>query len=220
MSMSSLFIVVVDDQALFRVNLVAELARHYAGEAEVRGVASAEEVLALARTPDVVLLDLQLQGSGVEGPRAVRLLAETGVRVLVVSGVRSAEMLAAVQRAGAHGYVCKDLADTDDLILAIEDVRRGSTHVQPALQQSIGAAARKMLSPRQQQVLRLEALGRTAGQIASELGLAERGVRRNIEAVLVVYPEFAKQNDRVRLALRLGLVTPWEVYERPALGGH
>ncbi len=67
-------------------------------------------------------------------------------------------------------------------------------------------------SPRQQEVLQLEALGRTTRQIARALNLSEAGVRRHVERIIEIHPDCAKQADRVRLAVELGLVSPWEKY--------
>ena len=75
--------------------------------------------------------------------------------------------------------------------------------------------ARRQLTPRQQEVLRLEALGRTIRQIARVLGLSEAGVRRHIEHIVQIHPDCAKQANRVRLAVELGLISPWEDFQPP-----
>ncbi len=90
------------------------------------------------------------------------------------------------------------------------------TFVDPALLARLGADARKRLTARQQDVLRWEALGLKLGQIALALDppLTEAGVRRHIERIVELHPDCAKQADRVRLAIDLGLVTPWDVSQR------
>jgi DNA-binding CsgD family transcriptional regulator len=99
------------------------------------------------------------------------------------------------------------------LAAAIGQVLDGGQFFDPELTVRIGAAARRHLTPRQQDVLRLEALGRTFRQIARALGLSEAGVRRHIEHIVEIHPDYAKQADRVRLAIELGLVSPWENYQ-------
>lgn len=208
----------VEDQAFTRELTVERLHAHYGPGSTVDGYARVEDLLECDRQYDVIVLDLQLRGGGLEGPAAIRALTQRGDRVLVLSGVRSAEALEQTQVAGAWGFVSKDLAETTDVAAAIDDVRAGNNHVQAALLDDIGGMERKRLTARQQQVLRLEALGRTILQIAHGLDppLTEAGVKRHLEHIKEVYPECAKQADRVRLALALGLVTPWEVYQGPA----
>ena len=208
----------VEDQAFTRELTVERLQSHYGDDsAVVDGYSRVEDLLESGERYDVVLLDLQLRGGGIEGTAAIRALTHSGERVLVLSGVRSAEALEQTQVAGAWGFVSKDLAETVDVAAAIDDVLAGKNHVQAALLDDIGATERKRLTTRQQQVLRLEALGRTFGQIARGLdpALTEAGVKRHLEHIKEVYPECGKQADRVRLALALGLVSPWEVYQPP-----
>ena len=67
-------------------------------------------------------------------------------------------------------------------------------------------------------MLRLEALGCKVPQIAIAIDppLTSAGVRRHIERIVEIHPDCAKQADRVRLAINLGLVTPWELSRRHA----
>jgi DNA-binding NarL/FixJ family response regulator len=138
-------------------------------------------------------------------------------RVLVFSGLASGEALERAQAAGASGFVSKDTADAETLMAGIDAVVAGSSFVDPALLERVGATARKQLTRRQQEVLRLEALGCKLQQIARALDppLTEAGVRRHIERIVKIHPDCAKQADRVRLAIQLGLVSPWELYGRP-----
>ena len=206
---------VVEDQEFTRMLTVERLQAVGGTRARVRGFPSVEELLAAGDPGDVVVLDLQLEGGGIEGDAAVVRLAGGGVPVLVLSGLHSTETLERVKAAGARGFVGKDSAGINDLVAAIADVIAGQDHFDPRIGKQ--AVTRKTLTPRQQEVLRLEALGLKAAQIARALEprLTVPGVRRHIEAVIEVYPECTKQADRVRLAVQLGLVTPWEVHGRP-----
>jgi DNA-binding NarL/FixJ family response regulator len=107
------------------------------------------------------------------------------------------------------------------VVFAIDEVLAGRDYVDPKLLARVGVAARKKLSLRQQEVLRLEALGLNIGQIARRLDppLAEAGVKRHIEHIKEIYPECGKQTERARLAIRLGLVTPWELPPGTLAGG-
>lgn len=204
----------VEDQAFTRLLAVERLQAAAGPDGRVRGFDSVEDLLAAGDRADVVVLDLQLEGGGVEGTAAVGLVCGSGRPVLVLSGLHSAEALERAQRAGAAGYVGKDTSSMEEVVYAIGEVLAGRSYVDPRLLARVGEAARKKLTARQQEVLRLEALGRTVGQIAREIELTEAGVRRHVEHLVEVYPECRKQTDRVRLALALGLVSPWEVYQR------
>ncbi len=210
-------VAVVEDQLFTRTLTVERLQQHFNGHVEVVGFERVEDLLAHRSRFDVIVLDLQLDAGGLEGVAAIRLLVGRGDRVLVFSGLRSAEVLERTRAAGASGFVSKDTADLTTLTSAIATVGSGGTYVDGALLDKIGATARKQLTTRQQEVLRLEALGRTMAQIARGLDppLTDAGVRRHIERIVELYPDCAKQADRVRLAIHLGLISPWEVYRRP-----
>jgi DNA-binding NarL/FixJ family response regulator len=209
---------VVEDQALVRALMVERLAVQYGGRTRVRGYASVAELLLAGDPADLVLLDLQLEGASLEGPAAVRACVGAGMAVLVLSGLHTAEALDGALAAGAGGFMTKDVTDVAQIAAGIERVLTGERFVDPLLRERIDSAARRMLTARQREVLRLEALGRTVTQIAGELGLKERGVRDHLEAIVKVHPDCAKQADRVRLAARLGLVTSWETYRSAADG--
>jgi DNA-binding NarL/FixJ family response regulator len=212
---------VVEDEQLTRSLITERLQAALGPGAGVRGFANVEELVAAGDPGDVVLLDLRLKGGGLEGSEAIEFLARRGLRILVLSSLDSAEALERAHAAGARGYVTKDAPTIDNVLSAIAEVTAGRDYVDPLLRDRVGASARKRLTPRQQEVLRLEALGRTFGQIARGLDppLSEAGVRRHIEHIVAIYPEYASKPERVRLAIRLGLASPWEVYRRPKRRG-
>jgi two-component system response regulator DesR len=204
---------IVEDQQ-FTLDLEVERLQAQAGpEALVRGFPSVEELIAANQAVDVVVLDLGLNTGGVEGAAAIEILTARGCCVLVLSGSNSAEVIERAHAAGARGFLGKDTADIDDLVAGIAEVLAGGHYIDPKLLERVGASARKKLSLRQQEVLRLEALGLNVGQIARTVDppLAEAGVKRHLERIKEIYPECTKQTERARLAIRLGLVTPWEL---------
>jgi two-component system response regulator DesR len=206
----------VEDQRFTREVTIDLLRTRARGDYEVAGFATVEELLASSASDfDLVVLDLHLRGGELQGRDAVEVVAER-TKVLVFSGLESGEALERAQLAGALGYVSKDTAEAETLIDAVETVLSGATFVDPALLARLGARARKRLTLRQQEVLRLEALGLKLPQIALALEppLKEAGVRRHIERIVEIHPDCAKQADRVRLAINLGLVTPWELSQR------
>jgi two-component system response regulator DesR len=207
---------VVEDMLFTLETTLNILTAHFGSTREVLGFRTAEELLgADPQRFGVVVLDLQLKEGSLQGRDAVALIAQR-TKVLVFSGLASGEALARAQAAGAMGYVGKDTARAQTLIEAVETVLGGGTFIDPELQAKIGASARKQLTERQQQVLRLEALGCKLAQIAMALDppLSVAGVRRHIDRIVEIHPDCAKQADRVRLAVELGLVTPWETSHR------
>jgi DNA-binding NarL/FixJ family response regulator len=203
---------VVEDQTLTRETTVERLGVRFGADVPVQGYANVEQLLASGMDFDVVVLDLHLRGGGAENADAVRLVAKSS-KVVVLSGHESAEAVQRAVAAGASGYVSKESTDSiGTLATAIAHILDGKPYFDPELQDRMGAAARRQLSPRQQEVLQLEALGRTTRQIARALNLSEAGVRRHVERIIEIHPDCAKQADRVRLAVELGLVSPWEKY--------
>jgi DNA-binding NarL/FixJ family response regulator len=204
---------VVEDQALTRDLILRRLRIHYGGTGTVTGFETVEQLAAADQEFDVVVLDLQLRGGRAENADAVLAVARIS-QVVVFSGQESAEAVQRARAAGARGYVGKESEDAFGLLAAaISAVLDGGQYFDADLASRIGAAARRHLTPRQQEALRLEALGRTIRQIARTLGLSEAGVRRHIEHIVEIHPGCAKQADRVRLAIALGLVSPWEDYQ-------
>jgi DNA-binding NarL/FixJ family response regulator len=212
----SVRLAIVEDQLFTREITVGLLRERYGAGADAFGFATVEELLEHEGGRfDLVVLDLQLREGGLQDKDAVHKVAQIAP-VLVFSSLESGEALQRAHEAGAMGYVSKDTASPQALIDGIDAVLAGQPFVDPALLVKIGAVARKQLTARQQEVLRLEALGCKVGKIALELDprLTEAGVRRHIERIVAIHPDCAKQADRVRLAINLGLVTPWEASQR------
>ncbi len=116
-------VVLVDDHGLFRAGVRAELEGRVDVVGEAADATSAIAVIT-EHKPDVVLLDVHMPGGGgALVPPAVHE-TEPGVRFLALSVSDVPEDVIAVIRAGARGYVTKNIA-TDDLIDAIERVNAG-----------------------------------------------------------------------------------------------
>lgn len=148
------------------------------------------DVLPLARDlqPDVILLDLTMPRLG--GLEALPLLREKApaVRVLILTMHDDQGYLRQALRMGASGYVLKKAADVE-LIAAIHAVMRGDVYVHPSMTRSLldemipesadSSAEENLwrtLSEREQEVLRLVALGHTNQEIADRLALSVKTV--------------------------------------------
>jgi DNA-binding NarL/FixJ family response regulator len=197
--------VVVEDQRQPREDLVERLSASYA-RSEVAGFATLEEAFESGREFDLIILDWHLRGGVLEGRDAVCAAAQHA-RVLVFAGLLSGEAVEDARAAGALGFVSKDTANAAVLIEGIDAVLAGERFfVDPELLAKI-ASQPKVLSERLRDVLRLEALGLSAKQIARDLNLEKSTVDKRIERIVQIYPQHNKQTDRVKLAIELGLVT-------------
>jgi DNA-binding NarL/FixJ family response regulator len=166
-------------------------------------VAAAEEL-----RPDVVLLDLKMPGA--DGVAALRGLRESGnpARVLVITSFTEPAAVLPAVRAGAAGYVYKDI-DPPALAAAIRAVHAGHVLLHPDVARLLtaGEAPSAHLTPRERDVLAGIARGRANREIARDLGLAEKTVKTHVSAILT---KLGVQ-DRTQAALyavRTGLVNP------------
>lgn len=169
---------------------------------------TAEEALTLvaATAPDIVLMDLVLPGlSGVE---AVRRLRESHpeVRVLVLTSFSGPDAVLSAVRAGAAGYLLKDIGPAE-LADALRSVAAGGSPLHPRVAatvlRSVGAAA--ALTPREHEVLLLIARGLSNRLIARELALAEKTVKTHVSAVLAKLG-VADRTQAALYAVREGLI--------------
>jgi two-component system, NarL family, response regulator DevR len=193
--MEQVRIVLVDDHEVVRWGMKALLERHHnfvvVGEAESEDTAVSETV---RLEPDIVLMDIRLAGgSGIEACAKIsRLLPRT--RVIMLTSYAEDELLFAAIRAGAVGYVLKQVG-AGELVRAIEGAARGEGTIDPSLTTSVlnevrrsiqqeEAAAFEELSDKERRVLALIADGQTNRSIAAELYLSEGTVRNYVSSIL------------------------------------
>jgi DNA-binding NarL/FixJ family response regulator len=187
-------VVLVDDHAMFRAGVRAELGERVQVLGEAGGVAEAIEVITRTR-PDVVLLDVHMpEGGGLAVLEAVsKQLPDT--RFLALSVSDAAEDVITLIRAGASGYVTKTIS-ADDLADAVARVADGDAVFSPRLAGFVLDAFRDapvtpsidpeidLLTPREREVLRLLARGYAYKEIASQLFISIKTVETHVSAVL------------------------------------
>jgi NarL family two-component system response regulator LiaR len=151
--------------------------------------ASGEELLKRVTEwtlPDVVVLDLLMPG-GIDGVETTRRLLEMHPKIGVVALTASTDdaRMTAVLRAGATGYVRKD-AEPELLVKAVRAVAAGRTFVDPSVTgEAFMASPTDYLSPREIEVLREVALGRTNRKIGERLFISEGTVKTHVARVLL-----------------------------------
>jgi len=206
---SRIGVLVVDDHQVVRQGLRAFLESQ--DDIEVVGEAAdgAECVAAAERLrPDVVLLDLRMPGS--DGLDALRALQEHAnpARVLVVTSFTEPAAVLPAVRAGAAGYVYKNV-DPQALAAAIRAVHAGHVLLHPDVAGLLAAGEPDpggiRLTARERQVLAAMARGQSNREIARSLAVAEKTVKTHVSSVLA---KLGVQ-DRTQAALyavRTGLV--------------
>ena len=217
-------VVIADDQGMVRAGLGSLLR----GEPDISVVGEAADgVQALAvvrRTrPDVTLMDIRMPE--LDGLAATRRLIAEGstTRVLVLTTFDLDEYVFAALRAGASGFLLKD-ATVEDLIAGIRVVARGDGLLAPAVTRRVVEAFAAIpeptrttvpdLSPRELDVLRLLARGRSNAEIAADFVVSEATVKTHVSNVLAKL----RVRDRIQaviFAYESGLVRPGQ--EAPEL---
>jgi DNA-binding NarL/FixJ family response regulator len=154
---------------------------------------------------------------GMNGLEAAARLRERlpAVKVIILSMHTSEEYVLLALRAGAAAYLIKDSA-TSELELALKSVMRGETYLSPAISrqvvdgyvQRVGASAGpEPLTPRQREVLKRIAEGRSTKEIAYELNLSVKTVETH-RAQIMERLGIREVAGLVRYAMRAGLVPP------------
>jgi DNA-binding NarL/FixJ family response regulator len=214
---SRLRVVIADDQPMMRAGFKAVL--EATGSIEVVAeAATGEEAVAAAtqHDPDVVLMDIRMPG--MDGIEATRRLPRQRVLILTTFGLD--EYIIEALRAGASGFLLKD-APTREVVDAVRAVAAGDAVLAPAVtRQLLDQVGRRLpaavsrtpeglaeLTDREQEVLRMLAVGMSNAEIAKALVVSEPTVKTHVSNLLGKL----SLRDRVQAviyAYESGLITP------------
>ncbi len=194
MTRPDITLAIVDDSEVVRAGLRALLGTEpdlrILGEA---GSVSAGVAVCARERPQVALLDIRLpDGSGIDACRQI-LRRSPDTRVLILTSVIDDRLVDDAIRAGAHGYLLKEI-DGRGLLSAIRDVAAGKAILDPTVTGRLlervrtgtagGAADRlSQLSPQEKRVLALIAQGLTNKEVSFKLGLSEKTVKNYLATV-------------------------------------
>lgn len=185
-------IMIVDDHAIVRQGLRTYL--DLQPDMQVVGeAADGRQAIDMARDllPDIVLMDLVMPNvDGVEATRGVTS-ASPSTRVIVLTSFSEDEQVFASIKAGAQGYLMKDVLPTE-LARAIRTVNRGEAQLDPEIARKLmhefsnpqPQRPKHDLTERELEVLRLISLGKSNKEISEELVLSEKTVKTHVSNIL------------------------------------
>ncbi len=204
-------ILVADDHALVIEGFRRTLEERY----ELVGMAGdGYELLAAAKTvqPDIVILDISMPLlNGIDTARQLKKICPTA-KIIIVTMHADADYVRSAFEAGASAYVLKGSA-VDELALAIQAVLGGHSYITPLITKELvevylSTASEKPrdLTPRQREVLRFLAEGRTAKEIANLLRITSRTVEFH-KTQIMEHLNLKTTADLIKYALTHGIVS-------------
>ncbi len=202
----SITVLVADDHPVVREGLAALINRC----PEMRVIAEAsngQEAMEqfFAQHPDVTLLDLRMPGmDGVQVVTAIREKAPTA-RLVVLTTYQSEEDVYRALQAGAQGYVLKDVPSSE-LVECIRAVGSGKTWIPPGVGARLAKrVAQKQLTPRELEVLRTMAAGKSNKEIGAAFNISEATVKVHVTHLLEKL-QAGGRTEAIRVAVDRGLV--------------
>lgn len=205
-------LLIVDDHPLFRKGVV-QLVDSAGGFVLLGEASSGEEGidLAYAHHPDMILLDLNMKDmSGIDVLKVIKA-ADLNSRVIMLTVSDHQADLVAALRAGADGYLLKDM-EPEDLVSHLKEAARGQMVLSPALSSLLAHALRQENKPKtvdeaglteqERKIVERIAAGKSNKLIARELNIAEGTVKVHVKHLL------KKLNLKSRVEAAVWVVTP------------
>ena len=214
--MGGIRLLIADDHSVVRQGLRMFLALD--PELEIVGeAATGEEAIRLARElhPQVVLMDLLMPGMGGVAATGTIRSEMPDVEVIALTSVLEDAAVTGAIRAGAIGYLLKDTR-ADDLLLAIKAAADGQVQLSPRAAQRLMREVRapeappEALSPRETEVLRMLAIGRTNKEMARELAIGEQTIKTHVSRILAKLG-VQSRTQAALYASRIGLIPVHEL---------
>jgi DNA-binding NarL/FixJ family response regulator len=200
-------ILVADDHLVVRLGLIT-LINNQPDMRVVGDAANGQDLIALFRQhkPDIILMDLRMPG--LSGDETIATICEEDPKagVIVITIHKGDEAAFQALRAGARGYLIKDVL-SDEITDAIRRVHGGGQCIPPSVaEQLAGRLAKAALSSREIDVLKLIAEGLSTKEVATRLGVADTTAKKHTAGVLSKLGA-KDRTHAVRLALERGIIT-------------
>ncbi len=206
----------VDDHPVVRKG-TRELLDGEADLSVVGEVGSGQEAIVMAREllPDVILMDVSMPGmNGIEATKAIKA-ERPQQNVLVLTSYDDDAYIFALLEAGAAGYLLKN-ASEDELLGAVRAVAAGESALHPSVARKVlerfsatstSTAPLDTLSPRELEVLRIAATGRTNKEIARDLDISPRTVQVHLANIFSKL-DVGSRTEAVLIGIKRGWVNP------------
>lgn len=187
----SISVVVIDDHSLFRAGVIQALGLDSDIEVIGEGCSGADALeLAKVLQPDIILLDISMQGNGIDAARDILALPEPPHVMMLTVSEKDSDILRALE-VGAIGYVLKGV-DTPNLIAAVKSVAAGDSFVSPNLTLRLLSGVREKAKPsllaslteQEERTLRLVASGMSNREVAERLGVIEKTVKFHMTRIM------------------------------------
>ena len=186
---------VVDDHSLYRDGVVFALESEPDIEVVAQGETAADAIqIAHDHAPDVLLLDMNMPGSGIKAVSKIALKYPS-TKTLMLTVVDDEDEVRSALRKGARGYLLKGTSSSE-LVNAVRLVSKGQNYVSPSFAAKLIVSRREEANPsdpsrrfpelslREEQILMLILRGRSNRQIGEELGLSEKTVKGYVTAIM------------------------------------
>ena len=215
-------VLIADDHALFRRGLEMVLAEEDGIELVGQASDGAEAVqIAIEAVPDVVLMDIRMpKTTGIEAARAMKEVAPSAKIVILTISDEEEDLFEAI-RAGASGYLLKDIP-LDEVAAAVRSVHGGQSLINPSMagklltefatlarrdaeEEPAKHAPAPKLTEREMEVLRLVARGMNNRDIAKELFISENTVKNHVRNILEKL-QIHSRMEAVMIAVREKLI--------------
>ena len=201
-------VLIADDHALFRRGVASVINQ----EADLQVVAEAGDGLAAIEcyekhAPDVVLVDLSMPGmSGLDVIRRLKAL-DPNAHLIVLTTYDTDEDIDVALSAGAQAYLLKDVV-ADELCKVIRDVRAGKIRVAPAVAAKLAERYQRVhLTPRELEMLRLVADGKSNKELASILHISEGTVKVHLSNLFDKLG-VGSRTEAIAAGMKRGLIRP------------
>jgi NarL family two-component system response regulator LiaR len=206
-------VLVVEDHTVVRRGLIFVL-QTYDDILPVGEAGSVDEALRKCEAdhPDLVLMDIKLPGDDNGGIKATRIIRERfpDIQVLALSSFQDAKLIREAIRAGAKGYLLKDVS-AEELAQSIRLAHSGKLTLAPEAAQALMGAEQsvdpigKDLTKRQFEVLSLLAQGKTNQEIARLLNITAYTARHHVSEILAKL-HATNRAEAAAIAIRKGLI--------------
>jgi two-component system nitrate/nitrite response regulator NarL len=188
-------VAVVDDHPLFRDGVTHTFRNSESLDLVAMGACRDDAIrIVKEEKPDILLLDIQLPGGGIEAAQTIAGLS-CNTKVIMLTGSESESDVSAALESGACGYVLKGISG-NDLIHTVCAVQNGDIYITPALaarmlKSNINRRVAKtdektvfVLTPREEDILNCVAIGQTNKEIAIALNISEKTVKHYMTTIM------------------------------------